>query len=77
MVTPSPAALAHFEIRVDSHLCTACAICIDACPQHELANGAADGTPHLLNGHCDGCGICAEQCPTQALRVLTPQPLRR
>ncbi len=63
----------YFEVHVDSHLCTACAICVDACPQHGLSTKVGDGSPELVNGHCDGCGICVEQCPTQALRVLTRQ----
>ncbi len=57
----------------DLDLCTACGICIDACPVHALdpvLQRVRDLHPYPLLARepdCMGCGFCAEDCPVDAV----------
>jgi ferredoxin len=53
---------------VDASLCTACGICVDACPNQALE--VIDNVAKLTKPEvCDGDGACAESCPTQAITL--------
>lgn len=47
--------------------CIACAICVDACPEHAITLDDA-GRPIIDEDLCDGDGACVASCPTGALR---------
>jgi ferredoxin-type protein NapF len=54
--------------------CERCHACVEACPNHVLAQvagrgGEIDGTPHMAfrEGYCELCRACAEACPSGAL----------
>jgi len=53
------------EIKVDKIKCTACNICVEACPQdvYELADVAVVSYP----GRCISCGHCVALCPEDAV----------
>lgn len=53
---------------IDTEECSACGICIDACPNGtlELTDDAAQV---VSEDNCDGCGTCAEECPMSCIEV--------
>lgn len=59
--------------------CTACQLCVAACPSHVLeafAHGAGLLQPslHFEHGYCKPeCTVCGSVCPTHALTPITPQ----
>ena len=57
--------------------CTACAACIEACPQAILAAGP-DGSPvlSLRENECTFCGACAEACPEPVFAPRASRPFR-
>lgn len=57
--------------------CSACDLCVAACPEHILVRGA-DGTPAVdfRRGECTFCGDCAKACPTGALDAEGPEAAR-
>ncbi|MDH5259621.1 MAG: 4Fe-4S binding protein, partial [Gammaproteobacteria bacterium] len=48
--------------------CSACADCIDVCPEKILVKGRA-GYPvvNFESGECTFCGLCADVCQPQAI----------
>jgi nitroreductase/NAD-dependent dihydropyrimidine dehydrogenase PreA subunit len=52
-------------IRVDPEKCSACGICVEACPQdvYELAEAAVASHPE----RCIACGHCVALCPEDAI----------
>jgi formate hydrogenlyase subunit 6/NADH:ubiquinone oxidoreductase subunit I len=52
-------------ITVVAERCTACGLCLVACPQHALR--AAPKRPELVASRCTGCGDCVEVCPRDAI----------
>lgn len=60
--------------------CTACAICIEACPAGCLAmsgtprKGGVDAYPYLRDEKaCIGCGFCCQECPAGAILMRKPE----
>ena len=46
--------------------CTACGLCLDACPVEVIS----EGDVYLIDGlHCLECGRCAEICPEDAIEA--------
>jgi ferredoxin len=46
--------------------CTACGLCIDACPVEVIS----EGDVYLIDGgHCLECGRCEETCPEDAIEA--------
>ena len=65
--------------ELDPEACTACGICIDACPVGCLAmmektgDRGRDPEPSLIYERaCIGCGFCSLECPTDALSMAGP-----
>lgn len=54
------------KARIDTHLCTQCGECLDACEQE-----AIDSTFQVLEQRCIGCGACSDVCPAEALEFYT------
>lgn len=61
---------------INQALCSACAICVDACGKRALtislplSKGDLNVYALLSNEKaCVSCGICAEECPMQAIRM--------
>ncbi|MDH5436964.1 MAG: ferredoxin-type protein NapF, partial [Gammaproteobacteria bacterium] len=52
--------------------CSACADCIDVCPEKILVKGRA-GYPvvNFESGECTFCGLCAEVCQPQAISKIS------
>lgn len=63
------------KVTVIKDRCKGCGLCVEACPQHNLALGKrfnAQGYGYVKfdsKGKCTGCAFCAELCPDQALKV--------
>lgn len=78
---PGSQSLAHFTSR-----CTACHLCVSACPSRVLAPSFLDyGPSGLMQAHMDfrsahcnyECTICGEICPSGAILPLTKERKRR
>jgi len=60
---------------VDPELCSACGLCIPACPYEARAMHPWKPLATVNAALCQGCGACAVACPNKASKVrnLTPQ----
>ncbi|MBW1806489.1 MAG: 4Fe-4S binding protein [Deltaproteobacteria bacterium] len=46
--------------------CTACGICLDACPFGAIS----EGEPYVIDTrYCDECGVCYSLCPVDAIEL--------
>ncbi len=54
---------------VDTDACTACGLCVDACPYGAIEMATADGRPTAVISEtgCKGCGGCVPVCPESAI----------
>ncbi|KPJ68895.1 hypothetical protein AMJ44_05175 [candidate division WOR-1 bacterium DG_54_3] len=51
---------------IDNDKCTACGICVPACPQEAIKiNIIAE----IDKDKCTGCGICVQECPNEAITL--------
>ena len=63
----------------DTKKCTACVICIDACPigcivASKPEKKGSEGYPELINEKvCLGCGFCEDECPVEAITMVVPE----
>ncbi|MGE5422167.1 MAG: 4Fe-4S binding protein [Ignavibacteriales bacterium] len=62
--------------QIDQGLCSACAICVDACGKNALAismpkfKGDLRVYAYLADEKaCVGCNICAKECPLKGIRM--------
>jgi 2-oxoacid:acceptor oxidoreductase delta subunit (pyruvate/2-ketoisovalerate family) len=71
LAQPKPALALNsgFQPKVDQEDCTACDLCVEACPATALVP-SEDGFLNLDPDRCFGCGICATTCPTEAIRLV-------
>lgn len=46
--------------------CTACALCVDACPRQAIT---VDDVARVDAAHCNGCGLCATECPNDVFKL--------
>jgi len=54
------------HIKINSHLCKACWVCISACPKQVIDKVGFLWHKHIIirNGeNCTGCGKCIKICP--------------
>ena len=64
-------------VRLAARACTACGVCVRACPTDALSVrslGGADGSPMITSllqdpTGCDGCLRCVQMCPADVLTV--------
>ena len=54
---------------VDADACTACGLCLDACPYGAIEMTAGEGKPVAVISEtgCKGCGGCVPVCPENAI----------
>jgi heterodisulfide reductase subunit A len=60
---------------VDPELCSACGLCVPACPYDARAMHPWKPVATVNAALCQGCGACAVACPNKASKVrnFTPQ----
>jgi heterodisulfide reductase subunit A2 len=54
--------------KVDPELCTACLICVRACP-YQVPFINKEGVSEIDISKCQGCGVCAAECPAKAITL--------
>jgi len=57
---------------VDPELCTACAACVDACPEGAMVMNEDETLALVELDKCKSVGACVDACPTGAV-TLTEQ----
>lgn len=59
------------EIIYQEERCTACWLCLEACPERALLKTMKDGLEavHIERSHCTVCGRCVDVCYSEALRI--------
>jgi ferredoxin len=57
-----------YVAQMDKDLCTACGICVDACPFGALS--VEDERSVMDWEKCMGCGVCVGQCPNEAMSLV-------
>jgi len=62
---------------VDPELCSACGLCVPACPYEARAMHPWKAVATVNAALCQGCGACAVACPNKASKVrnFTPQQI--
>ena len=60
--------LSAITARVDAEKCTACLICVRACP-YDVPRINEEGVSEIDEALCHGCGICAAECPAKAIEL--------
>ena len=68
------------KLEFDYKVCSACGVCVQACPMSYLELGKTDidkmhtAYPSLIaEEECGGCGTCANACPLECIKVNKPQ----
>ena len=79
--TPELAELDSPSLRLTARGCTACGVCVQACPSDALriqhaSGGAAIAISTLLQtpAACTGCRSCLDLCPDDVLQAAGPWP---
>jgi heterodisulfide reductase subunit A len=52
--------------QVNVRLCSACGLCVDACPYDARVLEPGDPYAEVLETMCQGCGVCVAVCPNGA-----------
>jgi Fe-S-cluster-containing hydrogenase component 2 len=60
-------------IFIDEEKCTACGLCLDACPQGAITLGEGGAT--IDQDLCAGCADCMTVCPQGAIYEVEPAPV--
>ncbi len=65
-----------YVAAIDAANCSACGICVEACPFHALS---LDSIAVVDRAKCMGCGVCQSQCAFEAIALVRdetkPAPL--
>ena len=51
-------------VKIDAEKCTACGLCVDACPSDALTVG---DVAECNAEDCTDCGTCVDECPQEAI----------
>jgi Pyruvate/2-oxoacid:ferredoxin oxidoreductase delta subunit len=54
---------------IDADLCTACAACVDACPEGAMYMNDDESLALVNLDKCNGCAACEAVCPTGAITM--------
>ena len=60
-------------IFIDEEKCTACGLCVEACPQGAIALG--ESSPTIDQDLCTGCAACMTACPQGAIYEVEAAPV--
>jgi NAD-dependent dihydropyrimidine dehydrogenase PreA subunit len=60
-------------IFIDEDRCTACGLCVEACPEGAIALGESGAT--IDQSLCAGCAACVSACPQAAIYEVEPAPV--
>ncbi len=60
----------HTGARVQRPRCSACGLCVEACPFHARGLDLEAGHAVVHEGLCQGCGTCAAVCPNDATQLM-------
>jgi heterodisulfide reductase subunit A len=52
--------------QVNARLCSACGLCVEACPYDARVMEPGDTYAQVLATVCQGCGVCVAICPNKA-----------
>ncbi|MBC7228043.1 MAG: CoB--CoM heterodisulfide reductase iron-sulfur subunit A family protein [Thermoflexales bacterium] len=56
--------------RVNTRLCSACGLCVEACPYGARALEPGGPYAEVIEPLCMGCGVCAMVCPNKATQQV-------
>lgn len=60
----------HAGARVQPARCSACGLCVEACPFHARELDIEAGHAIVRDGLCQACGTCAAVCPNDATQLM-------
>ena len=56
-----------YVAEVDKDVCTACGVCVDACPFGAIS---LNEVLAINRDNCMGCGVCQSQCSFDAVTLI-------
>ena len=56
--------------RVNTRLCSACGLCVEACPYGARVLEPGGPYAEVIEFLCQGCGVCAMVCPNKATQQV-------
>jgi heterodisulfide reductase subunit A-like polyferredoxin len=65
--------LPHVKAWVSPRRCSACEMCVAACPYHARIKDEDLGYVVVREALCQGCGVCTTVCPNNAVKLISYQ----
>ncbi len=65
--------LPHVKAWVSPRRCSACEICVSACPYNARVKDENLGYVVVREALCQGCGVCTTVCPNNAVKLISYQ----